>query len=327
MRVAVIGAGSWGSAVSKVLFLAGHEVRVWARREVVARHLREGENPYYLPGVSLPKLQATTSLGEAIEGAEMVVYAVPAQHMREVLTRAYEFIDDGMIHVNLAKGMEMGTFKRMEEVFLDVLGRVEYSTLSGPSHAEEVARDVPTSVVVASRDEDIARKVQEAFSTVSFRVYTTGDVTGVELAGTLKNIIAIAAGVVDGIGGWDNTKAALITRGLAEISRFGVFFGARMETFMGLAGVGDLMVTCTSRHSRNRYVGEMLARGKTLDEILSDMNMVAEGVYNSKVVWELSKEHGIDMPITGAVYSVLYEGLGVKDAIHMLMRRPLKREM
>ena len=326
MRISVLGAGSWGSAVYKLLTLAGHDVVIWARRERVAEALRNGENPYYLPGVSLPKAKAFTNVEEAVSGSEMLVFAIPAQYMRNFLEKNGHVLPRDAIYVNLAKGIEMETGKRMEEVFKEIIGEVAYATLSGPSHAEEVARDVPTSVVVASRSEEVAKKVQRAFNTVTFRVYWNDDVTGVEIAGALKNVMAIAVGAVDGLGGWDNSKAALITRGLFEMARYGEVFGARRETFMGLAGMGDLIVTCTSRYSRNRYVGEMVARGRKLEEILSEMRMVAEGVYTVKIVYEIAKNREIYMPITEHVYRVLYEGMDVREAMHSLLDRPLKKE-
>ncbi len=329
MKIAVLGGGSWGSAIYKLLTMAGHNVKIWARNEAVVENLKKGENPYYLPGISLPKAYASINLREILNGVDIIVYAIPAQHMREVLEKVVEccYVKK-LVHVNLSKGIEMRTGLRMEEVFKEILGDgIHYCTLSGPSHAEEVARDVPTSVVVASRDEDTAKEVQKAFNTVTFRVYRSVDVLGVEIAGALKNVIAIAAGVVDGIGGWDNSKAALITRGLAEMARYGEYFGAMKETFMGLAGMGDLIVTCTSRHSRNRYVGEMIGRGKKLKEILAEMRMVAEGVYTTKIVYKISRKKGIYMPITEIVYKVLYEGMEVKEGMHYLLTRPLKAEM
>ena len=256
MKVAVIGGGSWGSAIAKLLYLKGHDVEIWARRKKVVEALKRGENPYYLPGITLPKFKATDNLNEVISGSELLYFAIPSQVVREVLEKIHNLPKDAII-INLAKGIEIKSAKRMEEVFTEILGDIKYATLSGPSHAEEVARDIPTSVVVASRDESVAKIVQHETSTISFRVYRTMDVTGVEIAGALKNIVAIAAGVIDGLGNWDNSKAALITRALSEITRFGVHFGAKRETFMGLAGIGDLIVTCTSRYSRNRYVGEM----------------------------------------------------------------------
>ena len=244
MRITVIGAGSWGSAVYKLLSVAGHDVRIWARRQVVAEALLRGENPYYLPGVSLPKAKAFTDLSLALETAEMVVFAVPAQHMREVLEAAKPFLPQGAIFVNLAKGIEVDTGKRMEEVFSDVLGKVKYATLSGPSHAEEVARDIPTSVVVASKDEKVAQTVQEAFNTVTFRVYWSDDVVGVEIAGALKNVIAIAAGAIDGFGGWDNSKAALMTPSMCS-SIWPRSVGAIPRSFSGSTGLRHFGRTTT----------------------------------------------------------------------------------
>ena len=325
MKVAVIGGGSWGSAIAKLLYLKGHDVKIWARRKKVVEALKNGENPYYLPGITLPKFKVTDDLNEAINGSELIYFAIPAQSVRSVLEKIKHLPKNAII-INLAKGIEIKSAKRMEEVFAEILGDIKYATLSGPSHAEEVARDIPTSVVVASKDETVAKIVQHETSTISFRVYRSTDVTGVEIAGALKNIVAIAAGVIDGLGNWDNSKAALITRALSEITRFGVHFGAKRETFMGLAGIGDLIVTCTSQHSRNRYVGEMLGRGKKLDEILNEMSMVAEGVYTTKIAYEMSKTENLYTPIIDHVYKILYENMKVSEALHSLLSRPLKEE-
>ncbi len=325
MKVAVIGGGSWGSAIAKLLYLKGHDVKIWARRKKVVEALKNGENPYYLSGITLPKFKATDDLNEAINGSELIYFAIPAQSVRSVLEKIKHLPKNAII-INLAKGIEIKSAKRMEEVFAEMLGDIKYATLSGPSHAEEVARDIPTSVVVASKDETVAKIVQHETSTISFRVYRSTDVTGVEIAGALKNIVAIAAGVIDGLGNWDNSKAALITRALSEITRFGVHFGAKRDTFMGLAGIGDLIVTCTSQHSRNRYVGEMLGRGKKLDEILNEMSMVAEGVYTTKIAYEMSKTENLYTPIIDHVYKILYENMKVSEALHSLLSRPLKEE-
>lgn len=325
MKVAVIGGGSWGSAIAKLLYLKGHDVKIWARRKKVVEALKNGENPYYLPGITLPKFKVTDDLNEAINGSELIYFAIPAQSVRSVLEKIKHLPKNAII-INLAKGIEIKSAKRMEEVFAEILGDIKYATLSGPSHAEEVARDIPTSVVVASKDETVAKIVQHETSTISFRVYRSTDVTGVEIAGALKNIVAIAAGVIDGLGNWDNSKAALITRALSEITRFGVHFGAKRDTFMGLAGIGDLIVTCTSQHSRNRYVGEMLGRGKKLDEILNEMSMVAEGVYTTKIAYEMSKTENLYTPIIDHVYKILYENMKVSEALHSLLSRPLKEE-
>jgi len=325
VKVAVIGGGSWGSAIAKLLYLKGHDVKIWARRKKVVEALKNGENPYYLSGITLPKFKATDDLNEAINGSELIYFAIPAQSVRSVLEKIKHLPKNAII-INLAKGIEIKSAKRMEEVFAEMLGDIKYATLSGPSHAEEVARDIPTSVVVASKDETVAKIVQHETSTISFRVYRSTDVTGVEIAGALKNIVAIAAGVIDGLGNWDNSKAALITRALSEITRFGVHFGAKRDTFMGLAGIGDLIVTCTSQHSRNRYVGEMLGRGKKLDEILNEMSMVAEGVYTTKIAYEMSKTENLYTPIIDHVYKILYENMKVSEALHSLLSRPLKEE-
>jgi len=325
VKVAVIGGGSWGSAIAKLLYLKGHDVKIWARRKKVVEALKNGENPYYLPGITLPKFKVTDDLNEAINGSELIYFAIPAQSVRSVLEKIKHLPKNAII-INLAKGIEIKSAKRMEEVFAEILGDIKYATLSGPSHAEEVARDIPTSVVVASKDETVAKIVQHETSTISFRVYRSTDVTGVEIAGALKNIVAIAAGVIDGLGNWDNSKAALITRALSEITRFGVHFGAKRDTFMGLAGIGDLIVTCTSQHSRNRYVGEMLGRGKKLDEILNEMSMVAEGVYTTKIAYEMSKTENLYTPIIDHVYKILYENMKVSEALHSLLSRPLKEE-
>ncbi|AEX85262.1 glycerol-3-phosphate dehydrogenase [Marinitoga sp. 1135] len=326
MKIGIIGSGSWGTAISKVLLNNGHEVLIWTREENVFNALKNGENPYYLPGISIPKnIKPSMDLKEVIENSEIIVMAVPTQAVREVANNFKSYYN-GQIIVNLAKGLEIKTQERISEILKDILTDLKYVVLSGPSHAEEVARDVPTSVVAASENLEYAEKVQEIFSNASFRVYSQTDVIGVELGGSIKNVIAIAAGVIDGIGGWDNAKAALITRGLTEIIRYGEKKGAKKETFMGLAGLGDLIVTCNSQHSRNRYVGEMIGRGKKLNEIIENMNMVAEGVYTCKALYEEIKELQIEMPIVEKTYEVLYLNKNPQKAIHELMRRELKRE-
>lgn len=327
MKIGIIGAGSWGTAISKVLLNNNHSVRLWTRDEKVVKALKNGENPYFLPGISIPKsIIPTLDIEEVIENSELLVLAIPTQAIREVVKKIKPYYKNQII-VNLAKGLEINTQKRVSEILKDILGEsIKYVALSGPSHAEEVARDIPTSIVAASYDLGIAKTVQENFSNVSFRVYTNDDVIGVELGGAIKNVIAIAAGIIDGIGGWDNSKAALITRGLAEIMRYGEKKGAKKETFSGLAGLGDLIVTCTSQHSRNRYVGEMIGRGKKLDEIIGNMNMVAEGIYTAKALYEEIKTLNIEMPITEKIYEVLYLNKDPEKAIHELMMRELKNE-
>jgi glycerol-3-phosphate dehydrogenase (NAD(P)+) len=326
MNIGVLGSGSWGSAISKVLLNNGHNVRIWTTDEKVLSALKNGENPYYLPGISIPKtIKPSLSLQEVVENSEILILAIPAQAVREVLEKLKLYYNDQII-VNLSKGIEINTHKRVSEVISEILNNPKYVVLSGPSHAEEVARDIPTSIVAASENKNLAKIIQENFSNVSFRIYTNDDVIGVEIGGSIKNVIAIAAGVIDGIGGWDNSKAALITRGLAEIIRYGEKKGAKKDTFMGLAGLGDLIVTCNSQHSRNRYVGEMIGRGKKLDEIINNMNMVAEGVYTVKALYSEIKELNIEMPIVEKIYEVLYLNKEPKKAIHELMIRELKDE-
>ncbi|KLO21491.1 glycerol-3-phosphate dehydrogenase [Marinitoga sp. 1197] len=326
MNIGIIGSGSWGTAISKVLLNNGHNVKIWTREEKILKALKDGENPYYLPGISIPRnIKPLLNINEVMKNSEVIVLAIPTQAIREVALQIKPFYENQII-VNLAKGLEIYSQKRISEILNEVIGDIQYVVLSGPSHAEEVARDVPTSIVAASNDLKIAKIVQKIFSNISFRVYTNEDVVGVELGGAIKNVIAIAAGVIDGIGGWDNSKAALITRGLAEIIRYGEKKGAKKETFMGLAGLGDLIVTCNSQHSRNRYVGEMIGRGKKLNEIIEHMNMVAEGIYTVKALYDEIKRLNIDMPITEKTYEVLYLNKNPKKAIHELMKRELKEE-
>ncbi|WGS64373.1 NAD(P)H-dependent glycerol-3-phosphate dehydrogenase [Marinitoga aeolica] len=326
MNIGIIGSGSWGTSISKVLLNNGHNIKIWTRDEHVFNSLKNGENPYYLPGISIPKsIIPTLKLEEVISDSELIVLAIPAQAIRSIAEQIKPLYSNQII-VNLAKGLEISTQKRVSEILDEVLKINKYVVLSGPSHAEEVARDIPTSIVAASNNMELAKIVQENFSNVSFRVYTNNDIVGVELGGAIKNVIAISAGIIDGIGGWDNSKAALITRGLAEITRYGIKKGAKKDTFSGLAGLGDLIVTCTSQHSRNRYVGEMIGRGKKLDEIIENMNMVAEGVYTVKALYEEIKDLNIEMPITEKTYEVLYLNKDPRKAIHELMMRELKDE-
>lgn len=323
MEIAIIGSGSWGSAMAKLLSINGHNVKIWTISKNVYDNILNGENPAYLPGISLPKsIKPTLELDKAVEDADIIVLAIPSQAMRKVIKKIK---NKDAIFVNLAKGLEIETGKLMNEIIKDELGEVKYCTLSGPSHAEEVARDIPTSIVAAGSDE-IVKVIQKEFSNVTFRVYTNEDLKGVELCGAVKNVYAIASGVVDGIGGWDNTKAALITRALVEISRFVEALGGKKETIMGLAGIGDLIVTCTSQHSRNRHVGEFIGKGYSLKSILDDMKMVAEGVYTAKALYNNFKKEQIEMPIAEKIYEVLYEEINPRNAIEDLMNRKLKSE-
>ncbi len=330
MRVAVLGAGSWGTSLAIVLSENGHDVALW---EFDAEHAtaiaRKRENTKFLPGVTLPaSIEVTNDLGGALRDARMVVFVVPSHATRETARRAAPFLPGGAFLVCATKGLEEGTLARMSEVLRDELrlepGRIV--SLVGPSHAEEVSRRVPTSIVAAGTDPGACAEVQEAFVRPYFRVYTNDDVVGAEIATSLKNSIAIAAGILDGLGLGDNTKAALVTRGLAEITRLGVAMGASAETFSGLAGVGDLVVTCLSRHSRNRRVGEAIGRGETLEQVLSGMVMVAEGVRTTRAAVELGKRYNVELPIIEMVHRVLFEGHDPKAAATELMKRPPRAE-
>jgi len=328
MRISVLGAGSWGTTLAVLLADNGHTVRLWARRESHADEISQTrENPRYLPGVNIPAAVAVTAdIDYALEGAGMVVMSVPSHTIRE-LCDAHP-LPEGAIVVNTAKGLEEETLERLSEVIVESAGVDPGRVLSllGPSHAEEVSRRIPTSVVVAGSDPDACRTVQSAFSNGYFRVYTNDDVVGVEVVTALKNSIAIAAGIIDGLGFGDNTKAALVTRGLAEISRLGSAMGARTETFAGLAGVGDLVVTCLSRHSRNRRLGELIGSGKSLDAALAEMVMVAEGVRTTRAAVALGRRHSVELPIIETVHAVLFDGRDPREAVGALMTRPLRGE-
>jgi len=331
MKITVLGAGSWGTTLAILLASKRHEVRLWAHRPEFARALEaDRENKRYLKGVLFPEnLHVVENLHEAVRQAEMIVTAVPSHALRETAAAFADLSLSGKVIVNVAKGIERHTGKRMSEVLLEVLPRIapeQIAVLYGPSHAEEVARQQPTTVVVCSVSEATARLVQEAFHTSEFRVYVNTDLIGVEIAGSVKNVIAIAAGISDGLGFGDNAKAAIITRGLAEISRLSSKLGADPLTMSGLSGIGDLVVTCLSQHSRNRYVGEQIGKGRTLDDILGEMSMVAEGVLTSKAVLELANGLGVDMPITRAVYEMLFENKPAQQAILDLMEREPKPE-
>ena len=323
---AILGAGAWGTAIGLVLAKgAGHHVCLWSARPENARLLHERrENVRLLPGVPIPpSVHLTTDIREALDKCELVVTAVPTVHLRSVLTKLVGVVPGDCPVLSLAKGLENQSFLRPSEMVRQVLGVHHVAVLSGPSHAEEVARNLPTSVVVASSDLALARSIQQHFSTDRFRVYTNLDVIGVELAGALKNVIGIAAGISDGLGLGDNAKAALLTRGLAEMARFGVAHGAEAQTFAGLAGMGDLITTCMSRHGRNRHVGECLARGETRTQILARMTMVAEGVFTAHSVHDRAARMGLSMPITEEVYRVLYEDKDPRATVtHLMVREP-----
>jgi glycerol-3-phosphate dehydrogenase (NAD(P)+) len=289
---------------------------------------RTHENQQYLPGCQLPaNLHVEKEINIAIQSADLVILAIPSQYLRNVLTQITPSLVGNRIFVNVAKGIEMSTLMRPAQIVQDVLGQVSYATISGPSHAEEVIKQQPTAVVAASVDPSIAEKIQHLFFNESFRVYSSTDVSGVELGGALKNIFAIAAGISDGLGAGDNAKAALITRGIAELSRLGHALGGKPETFAGLSGVGDMIVTCTSQHSRNRHVGEELGRGKELETIEKEMGrVVAEGVKTASGAYRLAAQKGVAVPIITEVYETIYENKPASRSVHDLMTRPPKSE-
>jgi glycerol-3-phosphate dehydrogenase (NAD(P)+) len=331
VTVAVIGAGSWGTTVA-ALVAGNAPTTLWARHADLAAQIDEHhENPAYLPGVELPStLRATSDLADACTGAEVVVVGVPSHGFRAVLEAARPCIDPDVPVISLSKGVEQETLRRMTEVIADVLDGHDASrigVLTGPNLAKEVADGQPTASVVATTDPVVAEQLQQLFLGPTFRVYTNPDVVGCEIAGALKNVLAIGAGIADGLGYGDNTKAALMTRGLAELARLGIALGGDPLTFAGLAGMGDLIATCSSPHSRNRHVGVQLGQGRVLDEIVADMNMVAEGVKSTGAVIELARRHEVDMPLASFVGRVLYEGARPADLVGELMLRKAKPEL
>jgi glycerol-3-phosphate dehydrogenase (NAD(P)+) len=330
LRAAVVGAGAWGTALAMVLREKGHDVRIWSYEPEVAASINERLRNPYLEEVVLPEgLRAESDLASAVRDAELVLSVSPSQVVRAVMTEAAPHVSRDVLLVSASKGIELGSLLRMDQVLSEVLGpeRMErFCVLSGPSFAHEVAERAPTAVVVASGGEEVALRAQEAFQTPWFRVYTNLDVVGVELGGALKNVVALAAGVAAGLGYAHNTAAALVTRGLAEMSRLGVAMGARPATFYGLAGMGDLVLTCTGALSRNRTVGYRLGQGESLTSILDDMTAVAEGVKTARAVHELARRHGVEMPIAEQVYAIVEEGRSPDEALRALMLRDPKPE-
>ena len=328
--IAVIGAGSWGTALSMMLADAGWRVRLWARRSETAEAIqRDRRNPRYLSAFTLPDpVTATSDLAEAVAGAGMVVLAVPSEGISETCRRLAACLVPAQGLVSTAKGLEHGTGRRLSEVVAAALPGNRLAVLSGPNLAPEVAAGVATASVAACENAPFAAEVQATFSTPRFRVYTNQDVLGVELGGALKNIIAIGAGVSDGLGFGENTKAALMTRGLTEITRLGVALGARTETFRGLSGMGDLIATCAGQKSRNHYVGHALAQGRPLPDILAEMRgQVAEGVETTRAARQLSQQTGVELPIAAAVYAILFEGVAPREAVQGLMTRAWRDEL
>lgn len=329
MKISVIGAGSFGTAMSSVIARCGHKIMLWAHNPEVTKAIAStGSNPDYLPSVPLSGIAVTSSVEEAAAFSETLFMVVPSHHYRRVLSEIEPHLT-GPVHViSGTKGIENDSLERMSEVTASVLGKklIAFAALSGPTFAVEVARGDPTTAVIASRDVVFAQELQRLLSCGAFRLYHSEDVVGVELAGSLKNVIAIAAGVVEGLGLGSNTNAALITRGLHEITRLGIALGGRPETFAGLAGMGDLVLTCTGALSRNRSVGVSLGRGRKLPEILDDTKFVAEGVKTARSAKQLADRHQIEMPITLEMYRVLYENESAPAAIQRLMSRSLKAE-
>lgn len=327
--ISIIGAGSWGSALSLVLLNKGYDVCMWTLNKEQADEMNNFHiNKNYLPEILFPtNLQVTTDIKSSVVGKDILVLAVPSQAIRSVLNQIKDFVSKNQIIVNVAKGLEKGTGLRLSEVCKEILPDNKFVTLSGPSHAEEVAKNIPTTLVASSTDLDASKVIQDLFMTSKLRVYTNLDIVGVELGGALKNIIAFGAGVCDGIGLGDNSKAALITRGIREISRLGVSMGAKESTFSGLSGIGDLIVTCTSIHSRNRKAGILIGQGKSLEETLDEVKMVVEGIVATEVAYNVARKLDVEMPITNAIYSVLYQGINPNDAINNLMLREKTDEM
>jgi glycerol-3-phosphate dehydrogenase (NAD(P)+) len=327
-KVAVIGSGSWGTALAVMLQKHGHDVIIWSRRQdAVDEMQKERENKRYLPGVQLPEGLVFTTNGEAaVKDAEIIILAVPSKAVRQTVTDFAPLFTKEQVLVNVAKGLEEGSLKRLSQVIEECAPQCEVCILSGPSHAEEVAREIPTTCLIASENEETAKMVQFEFMNPRFRLYTNTDVIGVEMGAALKNVMALAAGASDGLGFGDNTKAALMTRGIAEMKRLGIEMGGKSETFAGLSGIGDLIVTCTSMHSRNRRAGILLGQGKSLEETLAEIKMVVEGVNTAQAAYTLAKEHNVEMPITNAVYDVLFQGKNAEKAVLELMSRGGKAE-
>lgn len=327
-KITVLGAGSWGTAIAVLLNDIGHEVTLWTIYEKEAERLRaDREQKEYLPGVRIDEnIKITSSREEAAKNADIIVIVIPSTHIRELLTDFKPYLNERQILVNCSKGLEEGSLLRISQVMAEVVPVCRRAVLSGPSHAEEVSRRIPTTVVAASEDVETAKEIQGVFMSPVFRVYTNTDIAGVELGAALKNVIALAAGVSDGMGYGDNTKAALMTRGIVEIARLGEAMGADRHTFSGLSGIGDLIVTCTSMHSRNRRAGILLGQGKSLKEALDEVHMVVEGVNTAKAAYELSLKYNVEMPIVQEIYLMLFENKDVKAVVYDLMTRDEKHE-
>ncbi len=327
-KVSILGAGTWGCALAILLAGKGHDVTIWTKIENEAKMLESNrKNLKNLPGASMPdEIKITLNLEEACKDKDLIVMAVASPYIRATAKEAKAYIKAGQVIVNVSKGIEDKTLHTLSEVLKEELPQADIAVLSGPSHAEEVSRGVPTTIVVGAGTKETARLIQDIFMTELFRVYTSPDIIGIELGGSLKNVIALAAGIVDGLGYGDNTKAALMTRGMAEISRLGMIMGGKMETFAGLSGFGDLFVTCTSKHSRNWNAGNLMGQGKSMQEAMKEVNQVVEGVNSAKAALELARKNDVEMPIVEQINLVLFEGKAAKDALSDLLMRDRRKE-
>lgn len=327
-NVSILGAGTWGCALSILLAGKGHDVTIWTKIENEAKMLNENrKNMKNLPGAELPEqVKITLDLEEACKDRDLIVMAVASPYIRVTAKAAKPFVKEGQIIVNVSKGIEDGTLYTLSQVLKEELPQADIAVLSGPSHAEEVSRGVPTTIVVGAETKETAHFIQDIFMTEVFRVYTSPDIIGIELGGSLKNVIALAAGIVDGLGFGDNTKAALMTRGMAEISRLGMKMGGKIETFAGLSGFGDLFVTCTSKHSRNWNAGNLMGQGKSMQEAMKEVNQVVEGVNSAKAALALAQKNDVEMPIVEQINMVLFEDKSPKDALSDLLMRDRRIE-
>ncbi len=327
--ISVVGAGSWGTAIAMLLAKKGLDVKLWVREKEILDKINETrENTEYLPGTILPdNIIVSDDMEYCCKGSEIVVIAAPSHVMRSVCQQLRDFISKEQVIVSLTKGIENDTLLRMSEVIKEIIPENEVCVISGPSHAEEVAKGIPTAVVASSQKRAVAEYVQDMFMTPLFRVYTNPDIVGVELGGALKNIIALGAGIIDGLGLGDNTKAAVMTRGIVEMARLGESMGASRNTFAGLSGIGDLIVTCTSMHSRNRRAGIAIGQGKSVEEVLGSTKMVVEGIRTTKSAYQLSQRQKIEMPITQEIYNLLFNKADIRDSVMKLTMRSKTHEM
>ncbi len=326
--ISMIGAGSWGIALAVLLYKNGHRVTVWSAIEAEIRMLqKEHEYKDKLPGVKLPEdMEFTTDLEQAVKGADVLVLAVPSPYTRSTSHNMASYVEEGQLIVNVAKGIEEKTLMTLSQIIEEEIPQAKVAVLSGPSHAEEVGRGIPTTIVVGAKEKAVAEYLQNIFMNEVFRVYISPDVLGIELGAALKNVVALAAGIADGLGYGDNTKAALITRGITEIARLGVAMGGSFETFCGLTGIGDLIVTCASMHSRNRRAGILIGQGYTMKQAMDEVKMVVEGVYSAKAAMGLAKKYDVQLPIIEQVNAVLFEGQLADEAVKNLMLRDKKIE-